>query len=468
LLLLLALDGPQRAVMAPLLALVNIAGWFVIVLWNRDSQLPIFEVGPVCVVVTTIYCSYPLFSFLMAGGRWTPVSDNRLLHANPGLEEIGAFAWRYVVYLGALALAYLHVRGRATADRMPLQGLSRSAATVVIWLFAVLTVYFAAIWIYFGVTYKPTYSDVQLGIVGTSRDLPYLLQQLSHNLQGALVIIKLCAIALLVQRWHSPASRALLVGWLAIEVVATGLRMGARTETMMLLMAAGLLYHRLVRPLRPSVVGTAGISLVALSLLYGLGRDFATARGLLSDTSAWSAANEFQILLGTAYDLFTLKNAGALESIPWQVHASEILMLIPSQILPVEKISPDAWYLTLLPPQSRGAGLMFGVTSQAIIGYDWIELVARGVILGMFFALAHRLYVRHAHAFWATLLYLYLCVWAYYTYRSTTFYFLYVVLYRFVPVMVAVRVGAGLVRSMGRARGPRGAPAPATVPCAGS
>ena len=466
-LLLLALDTPHRTLAAPLLALVNIAVWFFIVLRNRDSQFPIFEVGAVCVTLTTVYSAYPLLAFLMAEGRWTALSDNRLQHWRPDLTALGSFAWRYVVYLAALAVVYLHVRGRATADATPMRSLSRSAGIIVMWLFAAIATYFAGIWIYFGVTYTPSYSDVQLSAVGTSRDLPHVLQQLSHNLQGVFVLIKLCGVAMLLQRWRFPASRIVLLAWLATELATTALRMGARTNTMVLLMGAGLLYHRLVRPIGAPAIAVAGIGLMSAALVYGFGRDFARLPTEYAGISYWSATNEFQTLLGNAYDLFRLRDTGALEDIPWQVHWSELLMLIPSQLLPVTKIDPGAWYVSTFHPQSSG-GLMFGVTAQAVIGYDWIELVARGAILGALFGLLHRIYVQHARSFWASLLYLYFCVWSYYTFRASSFYLVYFILYRFLPTMMTVRAGAGLLRRIANARTTSLASARDRVPCVGS
>jgi hypothetical protein len=467
-LILLGLDSRERMVAAPLLALVNIAVGFFTILWNRDSELPIFEVGAVCVAITTLYSTYPLVGFLMADGRWTALSDNRLRQWNPDMTALGSFAWRYVIYLGTFAVAYLHVRGRATAHGIGVRRLSRSAASVLIWLFAAVLTYFAAIWIYAGVSYSPSYADVALGVVRTSRDLPHLVQQISHNVQGGLLIIKLCVVAMLLQRWQCRASRLVLLLWLGVELAATALRMGARSDTLLLLMGTALLYHRVVRPLGPPVVAAAGIGLVSAALLYGFGRDFAGLSSEYAGISYWSATNEFQTLLGTAYDLFRLRDLGAVEAIPWQVSWSEILMLIPSQFLPVAKIDPGEWYVEAFHPQAAG-GLMFGVAAQAVIGYDWIELIGRGAILGVVFGLLHRVYVQHAHSFWVSLFYLYVCLWSYYTFRASTFYFIYAVLYRFLPMMIAVRVGGGLVRRIAKASSPTSLAHPQdSLPCAGS
>lgn len=467
--LLLTLDHASFLVAAPVLAIINIAVWFLVALWNRDGVLPVFEVGTICVAVTTLYSSYPLFAFLMADGSWTTLSDNRLQQWNPDFEALGRFAWRHVVYLGTFALVYQMVRGRASGALVPVKPLARHDTVVVVWLFFVLTTYFAAIWVLSGISYRPSYEDVRLGLVGVPRDLPYALQQISHNLYGMVPILKLCGIALLIQHWRYPASRLVLAVWLLGEIVLTAVRMGARSEAVILLLATALLYHRLVRPLSLRTVITAAATLVALVLLYGFGRDFANASAAIRNASYWSAANEFQILLGTAYDLHMQQATGELETVPWQVYASDLLMLIPSQLLPFAKIDPAEWYVGLLNLQGQ-QGLMFGVIAQAVIGYDWLELLVRGAVLGALFAFAHRMYARRAASFWATLLYLYLCLWSYYTFRASTFYFVYVILYRFLPTVIVVRAAAGLVRWAALAA----RPAPALLPdsrgpsCAGS
>jgi hypothetical protein len=62
----------------------------------------------------------------------------------------------------------------------------------------------------------------------------------------------------------------------------------------------------------------------------------------------------------------------------------------------------------------------------------------------------HRWYVRHALHFWPTLLYLFVSIWTYYSVRASSFYFLYFLLYHFLPVMLAAKF---LERLLSRPRG---------------
>jgi hypothetical protein len=93
---------------------------------------------------------------------------------------------------------------------------------------------------------------------------------------------------------------------------------------------------------------------------------------------------------------------------------------------------------------------MFGVMSQAAIGLDWIEVALRGALLAACLAFMHRWYVRHALGFWPTLFYLFVSVWIYYTMRASTFYFLYNIVYQFLPLMVLTRLVDVLLRRIHR------------------
>lgn len=442
----LLLSRELRDVAVPAALLVNIAIWFTYLVSRHDAAPPVFELGPLCVAFTTLYAVYPLVGFVLGAGTWTALSDNRLQQWSPGAEELGTYAWRYVLYLAALALSYLVVRGRqGMAADAPMR-ISGAETFVIGWLVALILTYFTALGVLFGVSYNPAYDDVLLGRVRLPQDLPLAVQQISQNLRGMLVLLKLCVVAVLLQHWQYKTSRLLLAAWLLMEVVATAMRMGGRTDTLFLLVAAALLYHRLVRPLTFRLAGVGAAALLVAAVGYGLLRDLRHTEGRVPQNTYWTAVNEFQVILGTGFDLHKRRETGTLADVPWQVRASEVLMLVPSQLLPFPKVDPAEWYLQQLGLDPRQVGLMFGALAQAAVGLDWLELALRGMILGVLFGLFHRFYIRRAHSAWWTLLYLYVCLWSYYTVRASSFYFVYFVLYRFLPTLVMVWIGSALVR----------------------
>jgi hypothetical protein len=311
----------------------------------------------------------------------------------------------------------------------------------------------------YGISLRPSHEDIAVHGVRTIWDLPLFVNQISHNIMGMAVIIKYWLLALVLVEWRRPEWRAIFFGWLGLEIVLTVVKLGARGELVLLLMAAALLYHRLVKPLRLRLLLPVAVAFLAAFFLYGAVRDMNVKVEQVAESEYPFLAypNEFQALFGTAYDLHVRKEAGILPPVPWQIYVADAYMIIPSQLLPFDKIDPAAWYLRVAGIQ--GAGFMFGVMSQAVLGFDWVELFLRGLVLGIVLALLHRWYVRRQGQFWVTMTYLFFCIWAFYTVRSSTFAPLYFFLYRFVGAVIAVRmlsfvldVPRRVVRAVGRTR----------------
>jgi hypothetical protein len=245
-------------------------------------------------------------------------------------------------------------------------------------------------------------------------------------------------------RWRLLRWRLVLFLWLSVEVSLAVSTLGSRTEAALLLMTCVFLYHRLLKPLSVLRAALIGLVLVAGLLAFGFARDFGLKN--IDRGNVLATASEFQVLFANAYDLEMRQRAGSLE-VPWQIRVNELYMPIPSQFLPFPKIDPADWYLEVVGLAGTGQGLMFGVIAQAIVGFDWIELVARGVLLAVVYGLIHRWYARRAQGYWPTLLYLFLCTWVYYTFRMTTFFMIYQVIYYFLPVVVGAKlVGVALSR----------------------
>jgi hypothetical protein len=156
--------------------------------------------------------------------------------------------------------------------------------------------------------------------------------------------------------------------------------------------------------------------------------------------AVWGAATEFQILYGTAYDIYMRKMMGTLPPIPPQMYYSDFYRLIPSQLLPFYKWDPSEWYLEVLGLRGTGQGYMFGVIAQSVIGFGYAELVVRAFLLALFYAVAHRMYRRYSASYWTTIGYLFILSWTYYAFRSTSFDIFYRLAYYFLPAWLLVKV----------------------------
>jgi hypothetical protein len=438
-----------RPVVLPMLAALLVLATFLAHLYFRDGQLPVFDVGAVTALMTAVYVIIPLLGFWLGGLRWTPYSYHPLWLHNPGPFEVGAFAWRHVLYLASFCAAYAVFRGAVSIRSGPTRILRPSGVAAIVVLILLLTAYFQGLRLFFGVSYHPSYADLKAASA-SAQALPHVVRQLSHNLFAIMVLLKIAAVLWLFGRWHDGRWRTVLFGGLALEGILTLSLMGGRTWYAMLVLATGLLYHRIVRPLSPIAAALIVVLVLGGTLIYGVARD---VRGGLrtvaeAEWSPWATMNEFQAFFGIAYDLHARQAAGTVGHIPWQVYASDLISLVPSQLLPFDKIDPC---LGVPVVDGTGLGCVQGVIAHGIVGLDWIEFLVRGLVLGVLFAVIHRWYAARQDGYWTTLFYLCMCIWGYYTFRGSSFYFLYNLLYRFLPMLVAIRLVQFVVRNLRRA-----------------
>lgn len=439
----------NRPLVVPMLALGELTLLYVTVLWCRDGELPVFESGTMHVLATGAYGIIALLGFVRMQGAWDPQADARLQAYLFNAAELGSFGWRYVVYLASFAVVYLVVRGRASATGVDFAPVPRTTVTVIVVLLVVL--YLARLVLL--AVYGPSadlQSDPEATASVTARPMPYPLRQLAHNLVSALLVVKQAMLTLIVARWRCPAARLVVLAWLALAAVATAAHLGSRTNSVLLLLSFGMLYHRLVRPLSALALSAAGAALLTGFLLHGAVRHSRGLEPFEREYHPVAGANEFQAIFTNGFDLQKRRDGGVLPAVPWQIHAVDLYLTVPSQLLPFEKFEPSAWYAGAIGVADSGIGLMFGVIAQSVVGYGWIELVLRGAALATVMALLHRWYVRRASQLWPTLLYLFVATWSYFSFRATTLWPVYFVVYQFVPVLLFAKL---LELALGRSRG---------------
>ena len=134
--------------------------------------------------------------------------------------------------------------------------------------------------------------------------------------------------------------------------------------------------------------------------------------------------SEFESLFATSYDLLYGNGTNAASALPTSFYVSDFLNLIPQQFLPIQKFDRTRWYVESDHPAyaMSGGGLAFGeAVPEAIVGLGWLDVAWRGAIIGVVFALVHRNFVYGKKSFWKYCLYLWMIIFAYQCFRSTTF-----------------------------------------------
>ena len=429
------------AVIAPLGAVIASALLFLAVLARRRGELVWCELGAVYVGVVTLYATYPLVGFLVLGQTYTQQNDVRLQHMSPGPGEMGRVGWLYGAHLAAFAASYLAVRGRLPlrmqVPRRPPLSVALAALT-----FYVAIEVFALVIGWFYDTSARSYIESYL----VARRLPLVFAQLLGHLSAAKYPLAIVLLTALYGRY--PRSRPVLIMWLALAAVATAVRMGSRAEFVLLVFAAVVSYHVLVRRIPAGIAALGAVAGIAAFVAFGILRSGSAG----TIPQAWYAlpfahSSEFEGLFANALHLDRLQRAGVDFRLPPAFHFDGLAALVPQQIAPYAKFDANVWYVNTFFPDYAAAGgaLAFGVIAQSVLTGGWISAMIRGATLGLLFAAIHRVYVRHAARFWVFVFYVWLTTLSYQSFRATSLFLVPVFVYQFMVVMIAVKITASLL-----------------------
>ena len=438
----------ERYVAAPGLTCIVMVLWLWMVLWERDEKIPFIDVGMFCALATLVYTVYPLVNFWVDGLQFGLLSDNRLHAFDPLPIDIGVFHLRHVLYLFSFVCCYAVFRDHGSIDIGNINIPNHSHRKVIFTFFLLLTGYFLLLQLITGVNYNTSYEpDAFSKNMDAISSLPLIVLQISSKLGGILFLFKLALLFIVVNRYNENLWRNILLLWLSAEIIQTFMLKGSRTGLVLILMATALFYHRMIRALSIKFLITSGVLLFSFFIFLGLYRSYENLISLQTDLSqekggGLSGSNEFQSLLGTAYDVNQLKEAGAY--LPWYLYINDISTILPpQQFMPFEKVAASEWYLREIGHSGTGVGLMWGVISQSIVGLDWLELALRGAVLGYILGRFHNWYLKHQSGFLETLVYVYFCLKVYNTFRDTTFIFLANLVWEVIPFYIVLRFFGG-------------------------
>ena len=336
---LLTTPGVSVAVTIPLVVQVVATCTLVAVLWRRRRGLvPWFEIGVVYSGIVTLYGVYPLLRFLAVGDHYSApeyrpaVDAARILRVPRWSTSDGsthATSWRSLRPTSSCAAA-------CRCPRAPLRPPRTSVFIAVVAIYVLVQ----GFWLYLGLFYD-TSAGSYLESYLVSRRLPLLLAQLLNHLNGAKYPLSLVILTGLFARYA--ANRRYIAAWIGAIAVVTFARLGSRTELALLVLAAGMMYHTLVRPVPPRAV-VAGVSAgIAGFVVLGMLRGGTGATDGGMGLSPFLYASEFDVLFGNAVELARARAAGTLGSVPWALYFADLAALLPQQIAPFEKIEPAGW-----------------------------------------------------------------------------------------------------------------------------
>lgn len=437
-----ALPQTHRPVAAALTVII-------VIIWLTTRRLvgggrlaPLEDIGFWYVSILGVYAILPLGAFLLLDLEYTPFNDYRLFSLQPTSREVARLAWLYAAYVGSFAVGYLALWRADPVPAVELRPVRRSA--VVLAGLALLVIQALLLVLSLAVDLSAeSYFDQYL----VMQALPLGLRQLFKLVLGVRFVLLVFLMLWLMSRFR--VGRWLTFLWLGAQLVMTVTSGGSRTAFMVSTAAAVILYHRFVRPLSVRMAITGGIIGVTVFLILGLMRDVQDLRE--GGTSIVGVrTNEFETILANAVDIQDRKARGELADARQLVAFSDLLAVVPSQLAPFPKDDVADWYMRTFYPQARdqGGGYAFGVIAQSIVGWGWIEVVLRGSVVGLLFALVNRYYRARGDRPWVVVLNVWLIVWAYESFRVTTFYMLHMFVHQFVVAFLVLEVGRRVIEGV--------------------
>jgi hypothetical protein len=450
-------SSDEQYVVAPVFSALLIGLVFWLTLNERRGETPLADLGAVTVLALVCYTIMPPLHFIISGMTHSINSAYQFYILTPTAEEFSELSWWYVIYLATFVIGYLvtdsntsETNSNIIAKHLNVISVNRSIIRIFVILLIAISLSLFAFEMLLDMNVSGTYDiSVMYDSQAKLQNAPLLFRQLYSIMGpgGLLSIVKYGLIIVIFVNWRKSAYRYALYIWLLLLIARSILWTGARTELVLSSVLCAVMYHHFIKPLRLTFIIPAGFVLLllfgALGILRGGANLQENIKKFEGDTNFMEqvvagSSGEFEVLFAGTYDLLQMKKKGILNDVPLQFAFFEIIMIIPQQLLPFEKIDVQSWVIS----QSANPGyFMYNPIAQSIMGYGWVELVFRGLLLGFVFAKIRIWYMRNASKYWPTLYYFYLITISYYMIRSTAIYVLIVItLFRFIPLYLFCQI----------------------------
>jgi hypothetical protein len=433
------------SVVTPLIACTIIIVAFLIYIRRIEGTISYFEIGVFCAIITFLYSAYPLVRYILGGYSFPEWGDGRLFMLRLRPDDLGSLVWWYALYLSCFCAGYALTRGRTALRSVQVEPADAATVITIAVLLTCTKLFFFVLGWFFNLR-TSSYFDEYL----VMQRLPLLVRQVAAHVQGIdLTLQMMLVVALASSRRKS--FRIMLVVLLLYVTVTQLLWPGARVKLFAVILAMLAVVDLTIRriPLRWMLAGaTAGfVILLTMSAM----RDPTQSGPRLPKLA--TQVTEFEIIFGNAVDLKYIKEvSGAFIDKPG-LYWSGLTALIPSEFLTFEKDTPSDWYGRQYYRQfiEAGGGLAFGVLAEAVVGYGAIEMVWRGLLVGLAFGLLHRRLMRGRVSLPFMMFYVWIVVWCYQTVRNITLGLLVLILYHVIAPLLATLILSAVLRRGRRA-----------------
>jgi hypothetical protein len=408
------------------------------------------EPGMLFAAVVTAYAVLPLTGIILCGDSLELNLDARLANISATPADIAQVALLYLGFLGGFCFFYALVRSpqgayspgeiRIADWRLPAV-IAGVAVFVVVFLPQLLRQMF-------GVDAAEDYLGTYVELVGQ----PIWVQQLfgmATSIGNVLVIAAIAAV-LAYNRKLIGIVAAVVILW-ALNSIFGG---GSRLAAMVALLSLAVAYSFLVRPISLRLAAVLGVGLIFVFLAGQYLRDFSNEDSIRDVRSAL-VNGEFASVYLNVFEMAQQRDWLVSHSALPNLYAVDIARLIPQQLLPFEKVDPSRWYVSTFYPDfaATGGGLAFGAVAESALGFGLPEALVRGGLLGVLFAIVHGyLGTRFRRSLLGVIVYIWLVVLSYNSFRDTTFVLLGRFAFHVVPALLVIVLVQRLLRAFTSSR----------------
>jgi hypothetical protein len=388
------------------------------------------DLGVVFMAILLMYGFVPGVGFLLAHQEIGQIIDERLSEGF-AVADVEHVQWMHLSLVFGFMVGYFRRSHEATPETSA--GLSLEGKELVLplvslaFLVPLLSSLIVRIWgADVGSDYISSYTVL--------RDAPLLVEQVF----GVLNQLQLSAIiaAVVVCVAANPQRHGWVALALTLNMILSSFSGGSRATAFLAFFSYIVVSSIFVRSFSWRKVLVCAIPALLLFMFAGMLRDTENDAGLLY----LFQSGEFTSLFVNAIDLRVNVLAGWAEEIRYSLYFTDLLRLIPSQLLHGVKLDPAQWYVQTFYPSyfDAGGGLAFGILAECVAGFGVPEAAARGLLLGLIFRFCRDRLMGRQKSLVKVFVYVWLVTVCYQSYRDTTFSIAVRALYQVVPVLLVI------------------------------
>ena len=396
---------------------------FLFYLIRIEGKIEVFDAGAILIAITILYSVFPLLSFAVNGFEVNIFSEGRLRNYRISSREMAEHSLSHLTYIIALTFSYMFFRPKKNTilfERQRFEPINSSEIFIGILFYVALNII------------------LSLLVYAFPENPPYFVLQILNNFSALTFVMSIWFFALTLINRKNKFFSSLLFIYLFYELLKVVLGLSGRTWFFIHMLGFFFLYHRIVKPFNRNQIIYIFIFALLSFLLFGYIRTGQTS--VLSIAGFFTGNEEFTSLFATSYDLkIRLQELPITEKVPFSVTNFDYIALIPSQFLPFEKIDGASWYVRLIGLEGTGYGAGFGIISQSIVGFGYLELILRGFLIGFIYSRFHKFVTKSKVSIWQLVVYTYFAIQSYHIMRNGTGYLLYFFIYFILPCFLTLK-----------------------------